>query len=130
MDLRKLDALVAEKIMGWTEIKESKAYHTGDIQLTGYNPKDLPSPYTGNRPTWTVPHYSSDIKAAWEVVSKLEEKFNLIRVDRNKMKNLWTVIVSDELMENTTIAYGETASHCICLAALKSMNVDVSEWEK
>jgi hypothetical protein len=54
---RELDALVAEKVMGWTDINGNAA-----AVGCGLNHNKL----------WTrVPDYSTDIAAAWQVVEKL-----------------------------------------------------------
>lgn len=59
-ELRKLDAAIAEKIMGWKNIKSYSENYVG-------NPPD-------GTPIFIVLHnYSTDISAAWQVVEKLEE---------------------------------------------------------
>lgn len=72
----KLDALVAEKVMGW------KWYHARAFAGNWVNrliPDDAPAEYlpgkidTGHQAPFYGPNYSHDIKAAWEVVEKMEE---------------------------------------------------------
>jgi hypothetical protein len=48
---REMDALVAEKVMGYERVPDIKPYGFGDAWLQ---------------------HYSTDIAAAWQVVGKLE----------------------------------------------------------
>lgn len=64
-----------------------------------------------------IPDFSTDIKTAWEVVDKLISDGRDIEI-RGFMKNdpsRWQVVVDNAMYE-----LGETASHAICLAALKA----------
>lgn len=130
---RELDALIAEKVMGWVKVErqeqlEGKTWNGKPFTIEQFHnicSMDIAWLVNGELSLHEQPHCSTDISAAWEVVSKLQTQFNLIRIDRNEMKNLWTVIVSDEAMEKTTLAYGDTAPHAICLAALKAVGVNV-----
>lgn len=112
MDLRKLDALVAEKVMGWK-----------DVNLNGTGiPPHLKEPYLGQHDRYE--NYSTDIAAAWDVVNmfdsfELKGNFYGVKATLSDYKN-------DKFAEVTALS-GPMA---ICLAALKAKGIDVSEWEK
>lgn len=126
-----LDALIAEKIFGWSEIQSVKAIHGNQYQ--GYDPNDVPSQFTGYRPKRVVPQYSTDIAAAWKVVEKLNlfEEYSLSKsiVGQFPGENGKWKIETYELdsmgslgeMSHFTFAEAETAPLAICLAALKAI---------
>ena len=58
---RELDAFVAEKIMGWEVVGL-------DRDRTGWYGKP-----PGVQAVFRIPHYSTQISAAWEVVEKMKE---------------------------------------------------------
>lgn len=93
---RELDALIAEKVMGFW-----------DTHAAQY----------GETP---VPPYSTDIAAAWQVT----EKFEGVNVLTHK--NGWQVQLvprNSKLAYDVHIANGTTAAHAICLAALKAKGI-------
>lgn len=97
---RELDALVAEKVMGWKIV--SNRYECSDEQCncrTGYL-NDM----------HFLPNYSSDIAAAWEVAEKMDDTFTDLH--RYK-KDEWFCQMRKVCMR------GDSAPHAICLAALK-----------
>lgn len=113
-----LDKLIAE-IMGWSEL--SIVVTTGlPTQLQGVAPGTIASPYTGYKPKFVVPEYSTDIKAAWEVLEKMRGYgvISLIRKD-SELHNEWEVIF------NNDDSYGKSeatdAPLAICLAALNAI---------
>src|SRR3990172_8418422 len=63
---RELDALVAEKVMGWTITAWASGEPWGNREIFE------PSGRGPHRKAAHVPTYSTDIAAAWEVVQKLE----------------------------------------------------------
>lgn len=75
---RELDALVAEKVMGWVW------WHNTDADLTILVPSDQSWPdkwhFASGAGNCTkpadhgAPHYSTDIADAWEVVERLRER--------------------------------------------------------
>ncbi len=121
---RELDALVAEKVMGW-------AWPEGRCPVCGWRfaesrehgcvPDDCsqrPRPNPIASEAW--PHYSTDIAAAWQVVEKLRELHpdgwvNLM----NGVGDGWHVSVSTGDQEYG--ANAKTPAHAICLAALESV---------
>lgn len=60
MDNRKLDALIAEKVMGTKEFKVTEFFDK-------HNPEN-------NSVTIHMPHYSTDIADAWKVVEKIQKQ--------------------------------------------------------
>lgn len=121
---RELDALVAERVMGWTEI-ESKGHVFIESQILGVKPGTIASA-TGYKPKFVVPHYSTDIAAAWDVVGK----FDYLYLFRGKSmfdgKYECKLVGVDSF---DFCAYGETAPHAICLAALKALEGgSTSKW--
>lgn len=122
---RELDALVATKVMGWDcDVRW--------MEITDYNPKtrighaiDAAGVEKGGvcderstvRP---VPHYSTDIAAAWQVV----DKFEAATLDRSKQRpsGKHEDYFSCQFWEggNWIEAEGESIEHAICLAALEA----------
>jgi hypothetical protein len=125
---RELDALVAEKVMGWTWPDDRCpicGWSFSDTAAEGCVPGDC-----SQRPIPTVPesedypHYSTDITAAWEVVEKMlgqlpQQDIHFQHLEYtgwgvgtcfNKEEGGW-----DEWM------YGETLPIAICRAALKAV---------
>ncbi len=126
---RALDTLVAEKVMG-LEWRDGKMYCRGD----GWYPKDAPEcnrrddrDYLINPPEYrsSLPNYSWDIAAAWEVVEKMLETHS---VDVNAIPGE-SVIQWGATMQKMPFAerYPEhgacakTAPLAICLAALEAV---------
>jgi hypothetical protein len=132
---RDLDALVAEKVMGFYVLpeKEIPGCDLGSTKLfCGKEP--------GIVPRWghmdRVKRYSTEIAAAWEIVLK-KGCFHLVRLVGGSFRctfddtrwaegpSLW----DDEVYESLPIcvheAIAETAPLAICLAALKAVGVEV-----
>ena len=123
MDNREIDKLIAEKVMELELhfLEPLGGFHTKEVEPDGYW-------------RWVeLPHYSTDIAAAWQVVEKMRssgwrfEAFDTIRDswlvrfgkgEFNHYENEWSKEhISDE--NSCTLA--------ICLAALKAVGVEVSE---
>lgn len=113
---RELDALIAEKVMG-----------LGQYQGKWLEPpRDPLSPVMGT--LIDLPHYSTNIAAAWQVVEKLIESKKIMKIQAGHM-GVW---ISISIPTNTLNyiktppeIYSETAPHAICLAALKAVGVEV-----
>jgi hypothetical protein len=116
-----LDALVAEKVMGWTKEPSANPFP---------GPKSLPWNWVAPHSTWgpgtpgkcyptSVPKYSTDIAAAWEVVEKLRDQFEGVVVDGIKLPGApaWQCIVMNESEKGEA----QTAPLAICRAALKAV---------
>ena len=69
---RELDALVAEKVMGWKPYSKRKQREAGATWTH-------PDGYNAGYGSW--PEYSTDIAAAWLVVEKMRQKGYSVRID-------------------------------------------------
>ena len=113
---RELDALVAEKVMGWETVNNKAGIPVSGFDWVGHNPK------TQSSTVWSyVPDYSTDISAAWEVVEKLSRG----KVDRS--------FVLEFHYERYYASFGpyreemyETPSEAICKAALLAVLEDIN----
>jgi len=113
MDNRKIDRLVAEKIMGWKYYPEG---HHISNELT----------WIGADGGWYIkcPNYSTDIAAAWEVVEKLQKEYIVSILGPDDQGTHWCVdIMSKNQKLNFANEVGNTAPMAICLAALKAKGV-------
>lgn len=105
---REMDALVAEKVMGWEKVHNNPVVW-GDSWY-GIDGDAL----------MRLPHYSTDIAAAWQVVEKViagdeyeigfENGQHYAKLGSAKGGYAWA-----------GQATGTTAPHAICLAALKAV---------
>jgi hypothetical protein len=91
---RELDALVAEKVMGWTKVGEN-AWEAPNIK--GYP---------------LLPRYSTDIATAWEVVEKIAQKWHDFNIGRHHGK--WSIGWNYK----GSVVDLKTAPEAICKAAL------------
>lgn len=118
---RELDALVAEKVMGWTACDANEAYprwmhgDPGDEFAEAGRGRGC-APLTT---AWRVPYsrYSTDIAAAWEVVEK-------VRGDRDVWLQ-WdseTSIWGCQFFSGGHECFADTAPLAICRAALKAVS--------
>lgn len=137
---RELDALIAEKVMGFERDKiNSKYFHKKELDTVLNEPwvrtcvlslgdadfrdkTTLEQAFTGVN---VIPHYSNSIDAAWEVVGKV-----LSHEDRGYSFDLATR--GDGSWEcqfyypyDSVTEYGGTAPEAICKAALKSVGVEI-----
>ena len=109
---REMDCAIAEEIFGWKILTKIPPL----IWIN--NPADKANGGYGNR----VPHYSTDIAAAWEVVKKLvsieEEGFTKwqVVIDSDGI-NRWIADFKDDPL-HTTNCSAPTAPLAICRAAL------------
>jgi hypothetical protein len=111
-----LDALVAEKVMGWLGVVPEYM----DVDRTRwFVPSGVPS---YDVPREKVPAYSTDIAAAWTVVVELSRVGRSIGVFAESSGD-YVCEIKD--LDRTTDKYeyvawteSETAPHAICLAAL------------
>lgn len=114
MDLRKLDALVAEKVMGWTEIRLSeheiftKSGHIFAVETCFIGKSSILSDPKGK--IYRVPSYSTDIAAAWTVIDKIGKEGHPWEPFKGMFQN------DPEL---------ETLPYRICIAALNSVGESI-----
>ncbi len=141
---RELDALIAEKVMGWRWFRFlNKCYLIPPRNTeTGFDPAHVLSHWDGegkegtpdlewttlsSYPNFRLRHYSTDIAAAWEVVEKVQANGWTFHVDdvgfNNGIEGKWRVLLTEaETGDKHVFADGDTAPHAICLAALKAMS--------
>jgi hypothetical protein len=107
---RELDVLVAEKVMGWTHVARSPM----DGALLGTMPIYLAS--ASNE----VPHYSTDMAAAWAIVELGRGSFwnDLFELSANEgEEGTWHLDTNGD--NDGCCMTAETAPLVICLAALR-----------
>lgn len=129
---RKMDAIIANFVMGWDSVTTLRMV---DGELTGIKREEAGIMYVD-----TVPHYSTDISAAWEVADRInkmidngelapENDYNYLTLDcvgyNTGYAASFDCIFDYEWFEDVTnykhAARGETAPLAICRAALLSM---------
>ena len=114
-----LDALVAEKVMGWEVTRRDHPMLEGGEQVI--HAKDADGALRAV--IWDIANYprslwwnpSADIKAAWEVVERFQDTW-FVLTSRHHEGDWYCSCGSHE---NDVIAH--TAPHAICLAALKAV---------
>ena len=128
---RELDALIAEKVMGWTDVH----LHDGtakDTKLTTLFYGEWVGRPRGEGALRRVLPYSTDIAAAWEVVEKMRASYSFqLQVPRLPLAGDvfdWSAVF---FVRRTPEEWGafhsaSTAPHAICLAALRAVGVDVT----
>lgn len=105
---RELDTLIAEKVM-MLDPELIEAWNDAS-----------------KHPSWVIsrfdqlPRYSSDIKAAWQVVEKIKN-LNFIGPTPN---GKWNVVIGCQNDGDYFGVIADTAPHAICLAALKTVGVN------
>lgn len=134
---RELDAVVAEKVMGWKRVVVPKDYDGLNAGVTllpstsiaiGWAPK-------GAYQLWHFcPLYSTDIAATWRVVEKLKERSDLfpqiswLRVHDNAFQHRCEIWRNDPPSKQygwLADVYADTLPLAICLAALTAVGVEV-----
>lgn len=109
---QELDAKVAEVVMGWIDIH---TFGLDNGRLSGYPP--------GEQKTFPVPHYSTDIAAAWQVVEKLLKDGYEVHFHCLPDGRFHCLIMTDNGEIDAGIllweARADTAPHAICRAALE-----------
>lgn len=116
---RELDALVAEKVMGWKLEPYTRCIQVLPVEA-GRPPEGADTsklkPFN-NIGSYEIPHYSTAIAAAWEVVEKL--RLAILPMSNGQ----WGAAVNED-KEFVPGFIANTAQHAICLAALKA----VTKW--
>ena len=145
---RELDALVAERVMGWRPYIDKRECWAIDTpcDIDNEHPRGRETLWTGerawgfdeatgkrwDRPWWgatqEVPFYSTDITAAWQVVEAMRAtNYRNWRVESfagGTCAAFWTD--NEDPDELTRDAADEVSARAICLAALKALGVDAS----
>lgn len=101
---RALDAIVAERVMGWRRRKNQHPF-------SGTPPGET------NDATGATPLFSTDIAAAWDVIARLMESHFMVSVTVSHEMGWWCVVYppSGSAVETE---YAESAPLAICRAAL------------
>lgn len=107
---RKIDALIAEHVMGLNISKETGPYTYVDHRHNGTQ--------------WDIPHYSTDIAAAWEVVEKMGAPFTLQAGGEGGFRCEFSYKPFNSTPTNLTEG---SAPMAIAVAALRARGIDVSE---
>ena len=123
---RELDALIAEKVMGWAATHEDELYIWFNDGVPG-PPKRFCSDidYYRENPFFWSP--STQIADAWLVVEKLREMGAWISLGAKDGAFNWDfrgIIREEQDDERRFIAHAATAPLAICLAALKAVEGD------
>lgn len=109
---RELDALVAEKVMGWTHIPVGSHPNLRSEAWTNDN---------GASAVFTLPFYSQDIAAAWEVVEQLKTLGWTCFLDNDDGQHDCEFARMGDQPFNAIQERGETAPLAICRAALNAV---------
>jgi len=132
---RKLDSLVAEKVMGWVSSPDNP---WGYPALRGPWWKTVPqrvySLYETQHATNTPP-FSASIDAAWEVVEKMRASDWAVRIEVNRFESddlvsMWANDNNPKAGESYSSGDGRDASAVplnVCLCALRAVGVPESE---
>lgn len=107
---RKVDVLVAEKVMGWKDVREDEMMHW---DFCGQKPHIMDGEFC-------IPNYSTDIEAAWAVFEHFSSRY----IEWNDSDASWSVQLDFKrrLRDDCRgMGYANTAPHAICLAALKAV---------
>jgi hypothetical protein len=124
---RELDTLVAEKVMGITPLLVEDELHVFTVNRRFLQPGDYYYLDTDNSRI-EVPHYSTDIAAAWQVVERLHELhrndtsviYCLSLTKWNEMYYCGFTELKDDVVE------ASKAPLAICFAALKALESNLS----
>lgn len=128
---RELDALIAEKVMGWVSIPHPEPENLFPGVRAGarsWFPPNNDYAYWRERfgPGYangvSFPEYSTSIEAAWEVVEKMGE--NRLRLDLSVGTSEDAIAEFSRNGSEGIEANGEDAPHAICLAALKAVGYE------
>ena len=121
---RDLDALVAEKVMGWGRAHYDYVFwqQTAAEPLLRYCSSTLIMRDGDEPPNYYQPfHPSRDIAAAWEVVERMNELRKPFSITQSAFMSGWIAefLADDDF--NTIEAQADTAPLAICRAALLAM---------
>lgn len=121
---RELDRLVAEKVMGWTDVRDD--YFRIPESIWYGRPPVMPaweSTQHKNMGISLLPHYSTRIEDAWLVVGYLHGHGLLCGIDGHTYANdgQWYVEFADADYDIGGQATEDTVPMAICVAALAAL---------
>lgn len=122
---RELDVAVEEHVMGIAV--QGVPFIPRDVEPTAVFGDEAAREYNKVYPTVAVkrvPHHSTDIAAAWQVVEKLRGRGHWVDIRDDKPSG-WRVSFGEEMT-----AHGNTAPEAICKAALLAVQPDVRPSKK
>lgn len=139
MDLRKLDALVAEHVMGLDVSCKEIPLDNSTIWVKEPNGEPIKQPpemlkvYTYKTRKFhpesydMVPNYSTDISNAWEV----KERISKLKLWNEFIEHLHSFTARQADLQKNTDIWEKITPLDICIAALKAIDkdIDVSEWD-
>jgi hypothetical protein len=111
-EARQLDAEIARRVLGWENV--SSAYLWGKDDGWGGN-----NPLTPDRGIQDLPHYSTDIASAMEVVEKVIALGFDVEIHGGPNGG-WAVIFKDDNPLHRVSAAGPSLPDDICRAALSA----------
>jgi hypothetical protein len=132
---RELDALIAERVMGWTIIsldilspefeKRFGVYRFRDSSLIGTRAShNFPRPVP-------IPYYSTEITSAWEIWSKIREMGYWVELKQVRPRNIPSrqeyqcEIFSNDFNKSIALTIRSTEPLAICIAALQALGVEL-----
>lgn len=119
---RELDAQVAEKVMGITNVHRAERGEWLQIEMDFALVGELV--YWGDKGLTRLPYYSTDIAAAWEVVEKMnKEMYDVTLFMRDGKWICGWENIDDQWYEMES----DTAQEAICRAALKVKEAEVTK---
>lgn len=128
---RELDALVAEKVMGW---------HSKQVPLSMFQPHVMVDLwYTAENElisstdlinqsvkAGVLPHFTTNISDAWRIVEHMRQnKYHIATDDRHEQDAPWWCEFATEEYTIGSQATAETFPLAICLAALRAVGVSI-----
>lgn len=113
---RELDALIAEKVMGYDVKTWNEVYEVAKRK------EDIPVIVLEEKQCRSIPRYSTNISDAWQVVEELSAYYG-VEVYQDKVVPCECNVY--HLGSRKSRAIADTAPLAICLAALKAVGVEV-----
>jgi hypothetical protein len=115
---RELDALVAEKVMGWHSSEDGYFWLRVDGGFGGYVTEE--PPFSGGRAPRFAP--STDITAAWQIVEHMHKRgFHIVLWFDDFGTGQWGARFPRGLIGRDRSDHGHTAPLAICRAALAAI---------
>lgn len=116
-----LDALVAEKVMGWQWQQWAPNPEQPHLAPPGYGRPHPDHWWLGRSIFELVPHYSTDIADAWLIVEHLHGRVVIDHWSGNQYK---VMIYIPSSGSPSVEASADTAPLALCLAALAAVGVE------
>lgn len=121
MNNRELNILIAEKVMGWKYRTTRNPFDYSGKDKTIYDVVDVKrvGVYTETR---SLPEFSTDITAAWQVIEKMKKSGWHISIQLTGRD--WDVWYAGKgISQDDTRTWDGSAPKAICLATLKAVRI-------